>query len=318
MSVACHLLRPGTRQAIPLEAVARHIETGQGLVWVELRGIDLAMVRRLEKELHLHELAVEDALSARQRPKVEDYPGGLFLVLRTARWWNEGVDHGETHIFCGPGYLACIRHDPGPAYINVQERLVHMGRDINPGLALYALLDYVVDDLRPLVDRLLESHTSLEAQVFEEGFSQDILRNLYDNKREILKLLSTVQPLPEICENLIRLHPGIVEEDLRAYYRDVEDHALRLIQALDRLRTMVGDTMQLALATASMEQSEAVQKLAGWGAIIAVPTLIFSLYGMNFEVMPELHWPWAYPLVLAVTASICYWLYRYLRRRGWI
>ncbi|HNQ05526.1 MAG TPA: magnesium and cobalt transport protein CorA [Thiobacillaceae bacterium] len=318
MTIACHLLQPGTRKAIPLEAVSAYIAKGQDLVWLELRGIDQDTAKHLERELHLHELAVEDALSAHQRPKVEDYPGGLFLVLRTARWWNNGIDHGETHIFCATGYLACIRHDPGPAYVAVQERLVHMGRKLSPGLALYALLDHIVDELRPLVDRLEERHASLEAMVFEEGFSQGILRHLYDTKREILKLLATVQPLPEICENLIRLHHGVVEEDLRAYYRDVEDHALRLIQALDRLRTMVGDTMQLALATASMEQSEAVQKLAGWGAIIAVPTLIFSLYGMNFENMPELQWPWGYPLVLAATASLCYWLYRYLRRRGWI
>lgn len=322
MTISCHLLRPRSRLEIPLEAVSERIAEGQGLVWLELRGIDHATLKHLERELNLHELAVEDALSAHQRPKVEDYPGGLFLVLRTARWWETGKDsaivYGETHVFCGPGHLACIRHDPGPGYAQVQERLVAMDRPISPGLALYALLDHVVDELRPLVNRLEERHADLEARVFNDGFSQDILRHLFDTKREILKLLATVQPLPEICVNLIRLHHDVVDKDLRAYFRDVEDHALRLVHALDRLRAMIGDAMQLALATATMEQSDSVQKLAGWGAIFAIPTLIFSLYGMNFKNMPELEWTWGYPLTLAATAGLCYWLYRHLKRRGWI
>jgi len=206
MTVSCHLLRPNHRQEIPLEAVSGRIAEGQGLVWLELRGIDHPTLKHLERELNLHELAVEDALSAHQRPKVEDYPGGLFLVLRTARWWNDSVVYGETHVFCGPGHLACIRHDPGPGYGNVQ----------------------------------------------------------------------------------------------------------------DRLRAMIGDAMQLSLATAALEQSDSVQKLAGWGALFAVPTLVFSLYGMNFRNMPELDWPWGYPLTLAATAAACGWLYHHLKLRGWI
>jgi magnesium transporter len=318
MSVTCHLLSPNNRQAIELAEASAHIAQGQGLVWLELRDIDHPTLLRLQKELNLHELAVEDALSAHQRPKVEDYPGGLFMVLRTAHWWEEGIDYGETHIFCGPGHLACIRHDPGPGYGKVQERLVAMGRPITPGLALYALLDHVVDELRPLADRLEESHADLEATVFDEGFSQDTLQRLFETKREILRLLSTVQPIPEICGDLIRVHPNVVDKDLRAYYRDVEDHAIRLVQALDRLRAMIGDAMQLSLATAALQQSSSVQKLAGWGAIFAIPTLVFSLYGMNFKTMPELDWTWGYPLTLAATLAGCYWLYRHLKQRGWI
>lgn len=318
MSVSCHLLRPNSRQEISLEAVSERIAEGQGLVWLELRGIDHATLKHLERELNLHELAVEDALSAHQRPKVEDYPGGLFLVVRTARWWDNDVAYGETHVFCGPGHLACIRHDTGPGYAKVQERLAALGRPISPGLALYALLDDVVDELRPLVDRLEERHADLEARVFDEGFSRDILQRLFETKREIIKLLATVQPIPEICVDLIRLHHDVIDKDLRAYFRDVEDHALRMVHALDRLRAMIGDAMQLALATATMQQSDSVQKLAGWGAIVAVPTLVFSLYGMNFKTMPELDWTWGYPLTLALTAGACGWLFRHLKRRGWI
>lgn len=318
MSVACHLLSPNSRQAIELAQVAGRIAEGQGLVWLELRDIDHPTLLRLQQELNLHELAVEDALSAHQRPKVEDYPGGLFMVLRTARWWNDAIDYGETHIFCGPGHLASIRHDPGPGYAKVQERLVTMGRPITPGLALYALLDHIVDELRPLADRMEARHAELEDTVFADGFSRDILQRLFETKREILRLLSTVQPIPEICGNLIRVHPNVVDKDLRAYFRDVEDHAIRLVHALDRLRTMIGDAMQLSLATAAMQQSDSVQKLAGWGAIFAIPTLVFSLYGMNFKDMPELDWNWGYPFTLALTFAACFWLYRHLKRRGWL
>ncbi|MEW5768868.1 MAG: magnesium and cobalt transport protein CorA [Pseudomonadota bacterium] len=318
MPVSCHLLRPNNRQAIELAAVSDHLAAGDGLVWLELRDIDHPTLMKLQEELNLHELAVEDALSAHQRPKVEDYPGGLFMVLRTARWWQDGIDYGETHIFCGPGHLACIRHDPGPGYGRVQERLVALGRPISPGLALYTLLDHIVDELRPLVDRLEERHAGLEATVFADGFSKDVLQRLFDTKREILRLLATVQPIPEICGDLIRVHPDVVDKELRAYFRDVQDHAIRLIHALDRLRTMIGDAMQLSLATAAMQQSDSVQKLAGWGAIFAIPTLVFSLYGMNFRNMPELDWTWGYPITLAATAGACLWLYRHLKRRGWI
>ena len=125
------------------------------------------------------------------------------MVLRTARWWNNNIEYGETHIFCGPGHLACIRHDPGPGYSKVQERLVAMNRPITPGLALYALLDHIVDELRPLADALEERHADLEATVFADGFSRDQLQNLFDSKRQLLKLLATVQPIPEICGDLI-------------------------------------------------------------------------------------------------------------------
>ena len=318
MSITCHLLRHNSRQEITPETVAERIAEDQGLVWLELRDIDRPTLQHLQKSLNLHELAVEDALSAHQRPKVEDYPGGLFIVLRTARWWDGAIDYGETHIFCGPGHIASIRHDTGPGYGKVQERLVSMDRKISPGLALYTLLDHIVDDLRPLATRLEEQQADLESTLFSDGFSTSMLQRLLDNKREIQALLSTIQPIPEICGDLIRLHQDVVGKELRAYFRDVEDHALRLIHSLDRLREMIGDAMQLSLATASMQQNESVQKLAGWGAIIAVPTLVFSLYGMNFKNMPELDWPWGYPLTLIATLAACVGLYRHLKRRGWI
>lgn len=316
--VACILFRSNQRQVIPFAEVSDAIEANSGLVWLELIDPDQTTLAKLQEELDLHELAVEDALSAHQRPKVEDYAGGLFVVLHTARLWQNTIEYGETHVFCGTGYLAIIRHGAGPGYRPVQDRLQAFKRALTPGLALYALLDHIVDDLRPLAARLEERHADLEAALFANGISSDNLQNLFETKREIQALMAAVQPMPEICGNLIRLHPDIVDKELRAYYRDVEDHAIRMIHDLDRLREMIADAMQLSMTTAAMQQSESVQKLAGWGAILAIPTLVFSLYGMNFKTMPELEWRWGYPLTLAATGAGCYWLYRRLKQRGWI
>lgn len=316
--VSCQVLVGGERRSIPLADVSEAIAAGEGLVWMEFNDPDQPTLERLQEELDLHELAVEDALSAHQRPKVEDYAGGLFVVLRTARLWDNRIEYGETHIFCGPAYLAIMRHDTGPGYDRVLDRLQAYGRPITIGLALYTLLDHIVDELRPLSARLEDRYADLEAAIFASGFSSENLQFLFETKREILGLMGTVQPIPEICGDLIRLHHNVVDKELRAYYRDVEDHAIRLIHSLDRLREMIADAMQLSLATAVMEQSDSVQKLAGWGAILAIPTVAFSLYGMNFRNMPELDWPFGYPLLLALTAAACLWLYRRLKRRSWI
>jgi magnesium transporter len=318
VDVSCHILQSGQRQSIAFKDVSEAIEAQVGLVWLELNDPDQPTLTLLQEELNLHELAIEDALTAHQRPKVEDYSGGLFVVLRTARLWDNAIEYGETHVFCGTGYLAIIRHGIGPGYRQVQDRLQAYSRPLSPGLALYALLDYVVDELRPLAARLEERYGELEAALFSGGISSDNLQRLFETKREIQSLMSAVQPMPEICGDLIRLHHNIVDKELRAYYRDVEDHALRLINTLDRLREMIADAMQLSMTTAAMQQSESVQKLAGWGAILAIPTLVFSLYGMNFKTMPELEWTWGYPFTLFITGAGCYWLYRHLKQRGWI
>ena len=316
--VSCMLLQSGRRESIRFEDVSETIAARTGLVWIELNDPDKNTLELLQEELDLHELAVEDALSAHQRPKVEDYAGGLFVVLRTARLWEKHIEYGETHVFCGDGYLAIIRHGVGPGYRQVQDRLQAYQRVLTPGLALYALIDHIVDDLRPLAAGLEDRYTDLEAALFSGGLSSDNLQHLFETKREIQALMSAVQPVPEICGDLIRMHPNIVDKELRAYYRDVKDHALRLVQGLDRQRDLISDAMQLSMTTAALQQSESVQKLAGWGAILAIPTLVFSLYGMNFKTMPELEWTIGYPLVLLGTGSGCFWLYRRLKQRGWI
>lgn len=299
--------------------LAEALAQPNGFAWLELKSSEYRQLESLGHQLDLHELALEDALSARQRPKIEEYPNGhLFLAMRTALEWNEDVEYGETHVFLGRQYLIVIHHGPGTGYRRALERLKSGRFAATPGSALYYLLDQVVDAYRPVADHLAERYDSYESALLETELAEQNLPRIYALKRQTLLLSQTLDPMADMVHELVRMHPEVVTKGLKAYYRDVLDHLTRLNRDLFQMRELLSDAMHLSLATLSLRQNESVQKLAGWGAILAVPTLVFSLYGMNFHVMPELALPWGYPAVLALTGAACYGLYRHLKRRGWI
>lgn len=288
-------------------------------VWLELESHEHRQLEKLGRALNLHELALEDAISARQRPKMEEYPNGnLFLAIRTAMEWNNAVEFGETHVFIGPHYLIAVHHGPGPGHGQALEQLKRGRFAPSPGAALYYLLDQIVDAYRPVSDHLEDRYDSYEAALLDTDLAEKNLPRLYQLKRQTLLLSQAVEPMSDIVQELIRMHPQIVEKGLKAYYRDVHDHLARLNRDLYQMREMLSDAMHVSLATLSLRQNESVQKLAGWGAILAIPTLVFSLYGMNFAHMPELNWPWGYPIVLLGTGAACLYLHRHLKQRGWI
>ncbi len=228
---------------------------------------------------------------------------------------------GETHLFAGSNFVIAIRHGAGSSYQRVSERLKNRRSGILPGApyALYLALDLIVDQFRPVIDGMQDRFQSLESLLIEvKHLERENLERLYALKRELTVLRDAVEPMQEMTQDLIRLHPEFVTKELRAYYRDVHDHSARVAAAIGHLRNSTSDAMQFHLASLSLNQNESVQKLAGWGALLAVPTVVFSLYGMNFRFMPELHWPWAYPIVLVVTGIGMLRLYRHLKKRGWI
>ncbi len=317
-TAVCVTFHAGQWRELPLDEVGSAVAAPEGFVWLELCRPDAELLGRLAEKLALHELAVEDALSAHQRPKLEEYTDSLFLVLRTAHWQDGQIQYGETHLFCGRNFLVIVCHGHDPGHGKALERLKKHPRRVDAGLALYTVLDHVVDEYKPVVEAIKERHQALEAELQDSGFSGDNLGLLYGLKRELLRLDGYLRPLADVCQDLLRQHPNLVTKELRVYYRDVHDHAIRLAASIDRLREALGDAMQFTLANLTLRQSESVQKLAGWGAILAVPTVVFSLYGMNFRDMPELASPWGYPAVLALTAGAGYWLYRRLKQRGWI
>ncbi len=269
----------------------------------------------------MHALALEDAISTHQRPKLEEYEGHLFIATRTAQLWEGRLEFGETHLFAGTNYVVAIRHDGGAGYQRVSERLQRTNNGGRSGApyALYLVLDLIVDRFRPVIEGMMDRFQSLEGQLMSGTMpGRDMLEQLYEMKRALAALSDTAEPLHEITQNLIRLHPELVTRELKAYYRDIHDHAVRVSRAIDRLRQSTSDAMQFHLASLSVRQNESVQKLAGWGALLALPTVVFSLYGMNFDYMPELKWPWAYPVLLLATAGGMLFLHRRLKKRGWI
>lgn len=317
-NTSCYVFRANGHEAVPIDAVSDALALDDCFVWLDIEQPQTALLNKLAEELSLHELVLEDALAAHQRPKLETYPDSLFLVLQAASWWQGRVHFGEIHVVCGRNYLAVIRHSPHIVCRKPLEKLKQLGMPPDAGIALYHLLDSLVDDYKPAFEAAEEQHRILEEAMLADGFRGNRLSRLYALRRELLSLHTMIEPMDSICMTLIREHPDLVSKERKVYYRDIHDHVVRILRSLDRLMRMLDAAMQLSIAAVSLRQNESVQKLAGWGAILAIPTLVFSLYGMNFESMPELHWPWAYPLTLLGTGMACFVLYRRLKRDGWV
>jgi magnesium transporter len=307
-------------QAIPLQDVSEYIHDASLFIWIELLDPDPGKLKQLGEELGMHELALEDALTTHQRPKLEEYSSHLFISAKTAELWENRVLFGEAHFFIGANFIAAVQHGRGLAFAQVRDRLASARNGLRPGspLALYLVLDLIVDHYRPVLNSMSDRFHTLENVLLTDALDRADLEKLYNVKRELSLLRDAAEPMQDIVLDLIRLHPEFVTAPLKVYYRDVHDHSVRVTAAIDTLRSNASDAMQFHLASLTLRQNESVQKLAGWGAILAIPTVIFSLYGMNFDAMPELHLPWMYPAVLAGTAIASTWLYRHLKNRNWI
>ncbi|NOV26041.1 magnesium and cobalt transport protein CorA [Cupriavidus necator] len=319
--VNCVAYRQGKRLGtVSMEEIPTVLAVPGTFVWLGLHEPELALLRQAQQAFGLHDLAVEDALNAHQRPKLEAYGDSVFVVLNTAQLLEEEVVVGETHLFVGPNYVVSVRHGVSSTYAPVRERCEHdpTGLANGPGYVLYALMDFVVDHYLPIVTRLEDTFEALEQNIFRDEFDRAAIERLYQIKRQVLRLRNAVSPVEDMCSQLIRLHEDLVPKELRAYFRDVEDHASRLVRTLDVVREMLTTAVQVNLALVTVGQNEVVKRLAGWGAILAIPTVMFSLYGMNFDFMPELKFHYAYPAVIGVTAVACGALWRRLHRAGWI
>ena len=304
---------------IDIGDIGKTLQPEHNFIWLALHEPDEELLRRIQGQLDLHELAIEDARVAHQRPKLEQYGNVVFIVLKTAKLVDGQLQLGETHMFVGPRFFVTVRHGPSTTYQGVRERLETTPARLEKGpvMAAYGVLDFIVDSYGPVRDALEQRFEELESDLFRGFFDRRTIGHLYDLKRELLVLRGAAAPVLDITDGLIRFHSDLVPKELRVYFRDVHDHVIRLIGAVDEIREMLNAAMQVNLALAAVEQNDAVRRLAGWGAILAIPTVVFSLYGMNFRHMPELEWPWAYPVVLfglgATTVAMLLWL----RKQGW-
>ena len=305
---------------IPIADIDEAIQQDGTFVWLGLHEPDDATLRKIQQAFGLHELAIEDAHHAHQRPKIEAYSNSLFIVLKTAQLQAARVVYGETHLFVGANFLVSVRHGASSSFAQVLQHCEEATRNLpkGPGFALYAILDFVADHYQPVVAQFEKDFDAIETDIFKDQFDRLVIERLYALKRNLLELRNAALPLAEISSELMRLHEDLIPKELRAYFRDIQDHVSRLVGLIDGMRDMLTTAMQVNLALVANNQNEVVKRLAGWGAILAIPTVIFSLYGMNFEWMPELKWKAGYPMAVAVTALGCVLVYRRLRRAGWV
>ncbi len=317
----CLIYRAGQApREIPLAEVSDFIGDADNFIWLDLQSPDGGLLAMLGEELDLHELSLEDALTTHQRPKLDEYGDYLFISSKVVTLADGQTVLGELHLFIGLNFIVIIRHGPSLDFARARDRLARQQNGFKPdrSAALYFILDEIVDHYQPVITVLSDRFRGLETRLLSGGLVQQDLKKLYTVKHELNALRDVIDPLQGVVLDLIRVHPEIISKELKVYYRDVHDHALRAVGTIDLLRGAAFDAMQFHMATLTLRQNEAVQKLAGWGAILAIPTVIFSLYGMNFKSMPELDWVWAYPAVVLGTFIGAIWLYRRFKKRGWI
>jgi magnesium transporter len=309
--------RPGD---LHLDEAYEACKVDGAFAWIGLHAPTEEEFDSVRREFDLHELAVEDAIKAHQRPKIEMYGDSLFVVLKTARYVEEGdqVELGEIQIFVGDGFIVTVRHGETRLHdvrleLEQRPKLLRLG----PGAALHAIIDRVVDDYGPVISALDHDIREVEAEVFSASGTNPAER-IYKLKREVLELYSAVGPLVDPLERLERGDFRLVPAELRPYFRDVKDHLIRYAREIDGFRELLTSVLTANLTQVSVRQNEDVRRISAWAAIIAVPTAIAGIYGMNFEHMPELGWRLGYPLVLVVIAGICFLLYRNFKRVGWL
>jgi magnesium transporter len=314
-----------TSEPTDLRAMDQECREGGGIAWIGLYRPDEQEFGEVAHEFGLHELAVEDAVHAHQRPKLERYGETLFCVLRPARYIDETetVEFGEVHVFAGGHFVITVRHSETPDLAEVRQQL-EARPDLlrrGPVAVLHAIMDRVVDDYLPVLAGVENDIDEIEDEVF--GGSTDVSRRIYELSREVIAFQRASKPLPPMLERLMRA-PAVDDEE-RRYLRDVEDHALRVVDQADAFRELLQNILSVnltletkALTEISNAQNEEVKKISAWAAILFAPSLVGTVYGMNFDHIPELGWQLGYPFALTLMLLLGVGLYGMFKQRGWI
>src|SRR5664280_1825774 len=327
----------GRRSADPksLEETYEVLRERKGMAWIGLYRPDVDEIRSVAREFGLHELAVKDAIAAHQRPKIERYGATLFTVLRPARYLDdkEEVEFGELHIFTGCDFVVTIRHAETPDLGLVRERLEEAPEllELGPEAVLYAVLDQVVDEYEPVVAGLENDIDEIEDQLFQGD--PDVSRRIYDLSREVIEFQRATHPLLGMLTSLeVGFDKYHVDVDLQHDLRDVHDHAIRIVERADSFRALLQNALTVQstlvsqrqneelriLTETSLAQNEEGKKISVWAALLFAPTLVGTIYGMNFRTMPELHWYWGYPIALLLMVAISTGAYVVFKRRDWL
>jgi magnesium transporter len=290
------------------------------VAWIGLFEPSVALLERVQREFDLHPLAVEDAGKAHQYPKIEEFDDSLFIAARTAQIENGGVAFGETHIFVGKGYVVTVRHGASASYAELRKRCEARPATLSEGedYIVYALLDFIVDNYFPALAVINSEVETIEDGVLAPTMDSVQIERLYSMRRDLLRLRNAVVPLVDVCTRLERTEVMPIDASMRPHFRDVTDHVRRLQEEIATMREVLAFAFEASLMNAQMQQTHITRRLAAWAAILAVPTAIAGIYGMNFKHMPELDWRYGYFVVVGVIATICGVLYWRFRRFGWL
>jgi magnesium transporter len=324
MLVNCVAYQDGKRLGdIPKEAISDYVNRPECFVWVALRDPTPEELEEMAKEFDLHPLAVEDARHGHQRPKIEEYGNSLFAVLHVVEVRNGEINVGEIDIFVGRNYILSVRQRTEHGFGEVRARAESEPELLKTGagFVFYALMDNIVDRYFPVVDALEVELETIEDKIFEGeagASARDNMKALYELKHKGMTVRHAVEPLIEAVHKLYGGRVPQVCIGTQEYFRDIYDHLLRVSQQLDGLRDMVTIAMQVNLSMISLSENAVTKRLAAYAALVAVPTMIAGIYGMNFEHMPELKWTYGYPLSLAVMAAIDAYLWLKFKRTGWL
>jgi magnesium transporter len=314
----------GVRVAVvPIPDVGDAWRHSDRFFWVGLFEPSEPLLEHIQQAFGLHDLAIEDAHRAHQRPKLEVYDDSMFVVLRTARLCEDGehrIEFGETHVFVGPRYVVTVRHGSLKSHVGLRARCEASPQMLakGEGFVLHALMDFIVDQYFPILDALQDELDLLEEQIFSGTFVRGVTERLYHLRRDLLGLKQAVTPLIDVLARLSRSTSPLIPPDTQPYFQDVHDHVVRIAELINNLEQLSQIAMEAKFALISVSQSDDTKRLAAWAAIIAVPTMIAGLYGMNFDVMPETKWVYGYPVTILVMLTICGLLYRWFRRVKWL
>ena len=321
MLVNCVAYQDGRKIAdIRKDEISEYVKRPECFVWVALKDAEPEELEVMRLEFGLHQLAIEDARHGHQRPKIEEYGDSLFAVLHVPTLHGEEIEVGEVNVFVGPNYILSVRQRTEHGFTEVRDRAQREPHLLKhgSGFVFYALMDNIVDRYFPLVDALEVELEAIEERIFSGDTPRANLKELYALKHKGMVMRHAVEPMIEAVHKLYGGRVPQICVGTQEYFRDVYDHLLRVSQQLDGLRDMVITAMSVNLSMITLREGEVTKRLAAYAALVAVPTMIAGIYGMNFEHMPELKWVNGYPLSLALMFAIDVGLWIKFRSIGWL
>jgi magnesium transporter len=319
--VAAYKYRAGQRAGDVDLSEPRCAEVGDDeFVWIGVTDPAEEELRLLQERFQLHPLAVEDAIKAGQQPKVEIYGEQLFLVATTAVFRDDAISYGETAIFVGKKHLITVRHGSARSHTGLRTQLEASSQLLSHGVdyVLHGVLDFIVDGYGPVVEEIEEDILAIETSAVDAFLSRYEVSRLFALRRDVIRFQRHLGPMTEVASRLVRLDLPIIDPHVRPYFRDILDHVQRVSTRVDALKDTIAGVYEVSTLFEQQRQSAITRQLAAWAAILAVPTAIAGIYGMNFEHMPELSTRYGYFVVVGAIGIICLWLYTRFRRSGWL